>query len=1496
MANSPEADHVLSPSLLGQYVSYDGCPRYFRFRTTDADVRHERNWWDEESLGVLLSEVGTQFEADQLRELADVSRRIIGLPSDTDEFAFTFDDTWATGGDDATAFDHWEETNRPLLESVIADTAAADRGDGPAVLYQLPMAGEIEHWGLSGLSDILLVYPTDDSETVRTLLLEVKASWSEKTAHQIQAAVYATLLDDVVATLGYDHEAAAAIVNREQSLDGVDLATPPDLKTFDLDSRLSEVRRLLREDGELHAIAEQPFDEVGFQLNQKCDGCEFNEICFTTAVESRDPALLGLTQGDRERLASHGIETLGEFADLFDHDDRPKPFEYDGLVVPDDKRSTVQALSETGTLGNRLQDLVQRAHLLAGELDPSRPSHDFVQFLKGSGNGSLPEDNPRGGFSLDYPERSLIRVYLYVQPDHVRDRIALIGARIDGHDIEPRTVVEFTETLPMGQAESRDAEATLLKRFFRRLFTTLQDAAEAPDYCPALDADEAYFHLYVYTQNERDALFDAVQRHPTLSGSDTVRDLLGLREGIDQSMVSVVHQDLTDRLALRYPGTGLVQTAEQMVTASWRVDDGYHDLTSWSADEWTATVDGESVDLRSSFRTGLFERWKPYHEVGDAIDLQLAGSDTDPDGFYPVRNRFGSQIPIEYIWGIHGELTALADGSAPRQAQPEAHDDLDDSVRQYLYHDHTVAPADRERITEKDVTALCRRLCHALQHTERSITYKNAQLGKEPLPVDLPTFGLPDASLARACQEYLSLEHATSEQERREHYMDTPLERVKSGESVIVRITDIQEREGDFGTEYELTADLPYDDLFRAPDRVLDSCKVSGGDGSSSGSWLVMTPLDPTDDGGFEQVGISNPSHIRNSTNVTVESFDRTAQTIQFEAGEAPKHWYNYRFITWHRGLTSSAAYAEKDSQYKWSPLEVGDLYILDPYADSWPHERAYAALDHADTNTLYDLLYRAYTRGETSQFDAEFCDPDAVTAFLVECDRVLGTAPKGKQRTFVEHAEAAIAVLQGPPGTGKTSYTLAPAVLSRIAAFDTRGETLVGGVGAPSHTAVNEALEAVVARLREYRDAGVFDGVADVRIFRVGGTESDLPDGVRYVDYYDADDVAAVRDALEAAAADDAHVLLFATSTSMRGLVDKLVGAGYADADGAEDFMARDGAIYDLLVVDEASMLDLPNTLLLGAFLRDGGQALVIGDHRQMEPVQTHEWESEDRRSIEENVPFMSALNFVRFLRGDLEDIAVTDQDSPQVGDAIPMTGLDRTYRMHKLLADILTRLVYQDDGITLQSDQTATLDTVQSVTPGVDRAMASDAPVVLIIHDEAASQDANLTEVALVDALSGAIDDANPADIGVVTPHNAQKSRLQDQLGDRVTPNTVEKFQGGERDAIFVSATASDPDYVRAESDFLLDPNRLNVALSRMKQKLVVIASESVFQIIPTDASDYDEAVIWKRLYSELGALDPFEADRHYTLGEFLPEEITAPETDSETTVSVYTLTANE
>ncbi len=82
----------------------------------------------------------------------------------------------------------------------------------------------------------------------------------------------------------------------------------------------------------------------------------------------------------------------------------------------------------------------------------------------------------------------------------------------------------------------------------------------------------------------------------------------------------------------------------------------------------------------------------------------------------------------------------------------------------------------------------------------------------------------------------------------------------------------------------------------------------------------------------------------------------------------------------------------------------------------------------------------------------------------------------------------------------------------------------------------------------------------------------------------------------------------------------------------------------------------------------------------------------------------------------------------------------------------------------------------------------------------------------------------------------------------------DTVERFQGDERDLIIVSATVSDREYAMAECEFLLEPRRFTVAVSRPKRKVIVVASRSVFDLVPADLDAYERGSLWKRLRHEV------------------------------------------
>jgi uncharacterized protein len=77
------------------------------------------------------------------------------------------------------------------------------------------------------------------------------------------------------------------------------------------------------------------------------------------------------------------------------------------------------------------------------------------------------------------------------------------------------------------------------------------------------------------------------------------------------------------------------------------------------------------------------------------------------------------------------------------------------------------------------------------------------------------------------------------------------------------------------------------------------------------------------------------------------------------------------------------------------------------------------------------------------------------------------------------------------------------------------------------------------------------------------------------------------------------------------------------------------------------------------------------------------------------------------------------------------------------------------------------------------------------------------------------------------ITAPYNMQVNRLQKRIGQKARIGTVDKFQGQEAPVAIHSLTASDGDSAPRGLDFLLDPNRLNVAISRAQCLSIVVGS---------------------------------------------------------------------
>jgi hypothetical protein len=156
--------------------------------------------------------------------------------------------------------------------------------------------------------------------------------------------------------------------------------------------------------------------------------------------------------------------------------------------------------------------------------------------------------------------------------------------------------------------------------------------------------------------------------------------------------------------------------------------------------------------------------------------------------------------------------------------------------------------------------------------------------------------------------------------------------------------------------------------------------------------------------------------------------------------------------------------------------------------------------------------------------------------------------------------------------------------------------------------------------------------------------------------------------------------------------------------------------------------------------------------------------------------------------------------------------------------MAEFLCQEVYRHDGIAYHSRQRDTLPFIDHADRFVAAVLTPAHPIVVVRHDEASSQVRNPFEQALITPVLEAL--ADPATLGLGPEH--------------------------------------DRNFLLASSEFLLDPRRLTVALSRAKRKMVLVASRSVFSLFSSDEETFAHAHMWKDLLHQTCTVKLWEETR--------------------------------
>ena len=233
---------------------------------------------------------------------------------------------------------------------------------------------------------------------------------------------------------------------------------------------------------------------------------------------------------------------------------------------------------------------------------------------------------------------------------------------------------------------------------------------------------------------------------------------------------------------------------------------------------------------------------------------------------------------------------------------------------------------------------------------------------------------------------------------------------------------------------------------------------------------------------------------------------------------------------------------------------------------------------------------------------------------------------------------------------------------------------------------------------------------------------------------------------------------------------------------------------IYDYLIVDEASQVDLATGVLAFSCARN---IVIVGDLKQLPNVLTED----DIRTSDAIWQKYSLDERYRFSTHSLLSSAL------EIWQDAPATLLREHYRCHPKIINFCNQKFYHGQLIVMTKDH--------------------DEPDVLTMYRTTAGNHArghlNQRQIDVIQQeVLPRLHQQNFQSIGIITPYRDQVTAIRKQLGDTYEVDTVHKFQGREQDAIILTSVDN------VITDFVDDPHMLNVAVSRAVHSLAVITSQ--------------------------------------------------------------------
>ena len=486
------------------------------------------------------------------------------------------------------------------------------------------------------------------------------------------------------------------------------------------------------------------------------------------------------------------------------------------------------------------------------------------------------------------------------------------------------------------------------------------------------------------------------------------------------------------------------------------------------------------------------------------------------------------------------------------------------------------------------------------------------------------------------------------------------------------------------------------------------------------------------------------------------------------------------------------------------------------------------------------------------------------------------------------------LTLVWGPPGTGK-SYTLRAIILGAVLDAASRRKPLRILVSANTYPAVDNVLLRLHDDLRELHSGGTWPCTLHRIQSDSRPVEHDFDDRFRMVENLPLNTgkpSAEVKALLRSLDAPDRITIVGSPTQQLHNL--SVAGQRTPPAS------ATQRTWFDLIVLDEASQVDVAHSSLVFSKRAAGGTCVLAGDDLQLPPIH------QATAPLELDDVVGSIYNYCRHRLG------------------VQPVPLNVSFRSNSTLISFTREAGYEPELRANSPDLRIRLRQIHSAAPAdwpsgltwspdYAKIIDPDYPITSIVYDDRRSGQANRFEaesiVSLVwlfrrnllygldgelDPVGSKIRDGRYSDpktplpsqfwrqsLGIVVPHRAQMGLIVAQLQSmfpnepadliRGAVDTVERFQGQQRDIILASFGIGDPDVIASEEEFLYNLRRFNVMASRARAKLIVFLTESLVEHLSDDQDVLEESLLVKRFAEQTctsaGTVTLYESDEART-----------------------------